>query len=141
MKYTIPLLIEEIEHRNYHVFVALKVGDKPCRLLLDTGASKTVFDAGKVLRFVADKKIRSHPSNSVGLGVSEMDTQIATLKDISFGKLKRKKLLVAVLDLAHVNQTYKSINLPEIDGVLGSDILMKYKAVINYRTATLKLEK
>jgi hypothetical protein len=49
------------------------------------------------------------------------------------------KLEVAVLPIGHVNQTYQQINLPPIDGVLGSDFLTKYKAIINYPEAMIKL--
>ncbi len=132
MKYKIKLDIIELEKRNYHVFVTLKVGEKKCRLLLDTGASKTVFDAERVLRFVKESKIKANESKSVGLGVSEMETQVANLKRLQIGKLFIKKMEVAVLPIAHVNTTYRLLNIPEIDGVLGSDFLMKYEAVIDY---------
>lgn len=137
--YKIPVEIIEIEKKNFHLFINLKVGGKPCRLLLDTGASKTVFDALRVLKFVKEDKVKLHESKSVGLGVSEMETKIARLKDICVGKAEFRRLEVAVLDIAHVNETYRMINIPEIDGVLGSDFLMKYKAVIHYGNATLRI--
>ncbi len=139
--YRINLEIIEIEKGNFHLFVHLKIGEKLCRLLLDTGASKTVFDKTRVLQFVKKRKIKSHESKSVGLGVTEMETQMVKLKNVSIGKLIIEKLEVAVLNISHVNDTYEQIQLPKIDGVLGSDFLMKYKAVINYDKANLKLKK
>jgi hypothetical protein len=123
----------ELEKKNYHVFVSLKIGGNTARLLVDTGASKTVFDNERVLQFVHEKKIKKNDSKSVGLGVAEMETKVVKLKKITIGKLSLNKLDVAVLPIGHVNQTYKQINLPPIDGVLGSDFFMKFKAVINYR--------
>lgn len=139
MKCKVKLEVCEIEKKNYHVFVSLKIGEKPCRLLLDTGASKTVFDKEKILKFIPVNKLKSHDSKSVGLGTNEMETQVAVVKQLSINKLIIKKFTVAVLNIAHVNQTYATLNLPEIDGVLGSDFLMKYKAVIDYRKQILKL--
>jgi hypothetical protein len=130
MKYKIALDIIELEKWNYHVFVELQIGEKKCRLLLDTGASKTVFDAEKILRFVKEIKIKANESKSVGLGVSEMETRVVDLKKLQFSKLFIKKMEVAILPISHVNTTYKALNIPEIDGVLGSDFLMKYEAVI-----------
>jgi len=138
-KYKINIIIEEIEKSNFHLFIELKIEKKKVRLLLDTGASKTVFDKKKVLRFVKEKNIKKNESKSVGLGVSEVETKIVKLKNLKIGKLKINKMEVAVLDLNHVNQTYAQIKLHEIDGVLGSDFLMKYKAVINYEKGTLSL--
>ncbi len=137
MKYKIKLEICELEKKNYHVFVSLMIGNKTARLLVDTGASKTVFDSERVLQFVHEKKIKNNDSKSVGLGVAEMETKVVKLKNVIIGKLTLKKLDVAVLPIGHVNQTYKQINLPPIDGVLGSDFFMKFKAVINYSNAKI----
>lgn len=137
--YKIKIDIREIEKKNYHLFVNLHIGGKPCRLLLDTGASKTVFDATQVLKFVKEDKIELNESKSVGLGVSEMETRIAKLKDLKIGRAAFKKMEVAVLNISHVNETYRLIEIPEIDGVLGSDFLMRYDAVINYKKAILKI--
>lgn len=140
MKYKIKLDILELEKRNYHVFVELKIGETSCRLLLDTGASKTVFDAERVLRFVTERKIKANESKSVGLGVSDMDTKIVKLKKMEFGKLFIPKMEVVVLPIGHVNTTYQILNIPGIDGVLGSDFLMKYGAIINYKKAVMTLD-
>jgi len=137
MKYKIKIEICELEKKNYHLFVTLKIGTQTARLLIDTGASKTVFDSERVLQFVHEKKIKNNDSKSVGLGVAEMETKVVKLKNITIGKLSLNKLDVAVLPIGHVNQTYKQINLPAIDGVLGSDFFMKFKAVINYRKAEI----
>lgn len=137
MKHKIKLDVRELEKKTYHLFVSLTIKGKPCRLLLDTGASKTVFDAERVLQYVSKKKFKANESKSVGLGVAEMETQVVNLKQVKIKKCTIAKMEVAVLPIAHVNETYHKIGFPPIDGVLGSDFLMKSKAVINYRTQTL----
>ncbi|MEI6507650.1 MAG: aspartyl protease family protein [Bacteroidota bacterium] len=139
-KYKINIIIEELEKENYHLFVELKIGENKARLLLDTGASKTVFDKERVLAFVSKKKIKKHDSKSVGLGATEVKTKVVKLKKLKIGGMKIEKMEVAVLDIGHVNQTYKQINLPEIDGVLGSDFLMKYLAKIDYEKSVLGMK-
>ena len=141
MKYKINLDIREIEKKNYHVFVELRVNDIPCRLLLDTGASKTVFDAEKILLFVEEKNIKIHESLSIGLGTDQMETKVVKLKNVVLNKFHKHKMEVAVLPLSHVNTSYQNMQIPEIDGVLGSDFLMKYKAIIDYKKHRLTLEK
>lgn len=134
------MIIEEIEKKNYHLFVTIKIGEKVARLLIDTGASKTVFDKNCVLKFVNKKNLQTNKSKSVGLGTSDVETKIVEIKKLKFGTMKVSKMEIAVLDLSHVNHSYKEIKLPKIDGVLGSDFLMEYKAVINFAKAVLKLE-
>ena len=107
--------------------------------MIDTGASKTVFDSSCVLKFVKKKDLQPNKSKSVGLGTSDVETKIVEINNLKLGTMKVKKLEIAVLDLSHVNHSYEEIKLPKIDGVLGSDFLMKYKAVINYPKAFLKL--
>ena len=45
----------------------------------------------------------------------------------------------AVLDLSTISHAYSSLNLPPVIGVLGGDILQRYKAIINYKKLHLKL--
>lgn len=141
MKHNIPLDIIELEAGNYHVFINFTVDEHPCRMLVDTGASKTVLDVERVLRFVKENKIKSHESKSVGLGVADMETKGVNIRNLAFKKFTRKKMEVAILPLGHVNTTYEVLNIPLIDGVLGSDFLVKYKAVIDFGKSQLKLQK
>ncbi|MCU0441022.1 MAG: retroviral-like aspartic protease family protein [Bacteroidia bacterium] len=137
----IKLDIVELEKKNFHVFVNFTINNANCRLLLDTGASKTVMDDNRILRLIEPNKVKTNESKSVGLGVAEMETKIATLAHWQSGKFKIKQFKVAVLPLSHVNQTYNLLGVESIDGVLGSDFLMKYKAVIDYTKSLLKLKK
>jgi predicted aspartyl protease len=141
MKYKLPIEIVELEAKTFHLFVNLLVGEEHCRMLLDTGASKTVLDSERILRFVGNEHIQANESKSVGLGVEAMETRVTMLNSVKIGKLKVKKMEVAVLALAHVNETYQLLNILPVDGVLGSDFLMKYEATINLRKALLTLRK
>lgn len=141
MKYTIPLHIIQLEAGNFHVFVEISLAGIGCRMLVDTGASKTVLDAERVLRFVEVSKIKAHESKSVGLGVTDMETQVVMLRDIKMKKFTRKKMEVAILPLGHVNKTYEALNVPVIDGVLGSDFLVKHKALIDLGKSKLILRR
>lgn len=141
MKYTVPIDIIELEANSFHVFIDITIHGKSCRLLLDTGASKTVFDTERILRFVTPEDIRPHESKSVGLGVTDMETGIVTLRNIALNKFTKRKMEVAVLPIGHVNNSYQLLKIPAIDGVLGSDFMVKYMAVINLRKKQLTLFK
>jgi hypothetical protein len=45
------------------------------------------------------------------------------------------------MNLSHVNYAYAQIGQKPIEGVLGSDLLKKYKAVIDYPKRKLYLSK
>jgi hypothetical protein len=80
-------------------------------------------------------------SKSIGLGVNDMETQVAKLRNITVNKFTRKKMEVAILPLGHVNETYNALKIPVIDGVLGSDFMVKYKAIIDMGKRQLLLTK
>ena len=138
----IPIEIIEIEPDNYHAFVKVRIGRRNARFLLDTGASKTVLDNEKILKFVkADAVMAYDDAKSVGLGTDTVETHIARLRSIRIGDLQTAAVDVAVLSLSHVNVVYSMLKLHEIDGVLGSDLLVRFHAVISYRARTLSLKK
>jgi hypothetical protein len=49
--------------------------------------------------------------------------------------------MVAVIDLAHVNNTYAQLKRKPIQGILGSDILRDMKCVIDYGKAQMKVHR
>ena len=135
----LPVEILLIEDEGYHLLVKVKVNGKNATMLIDTGASKTVFDKGRILRLADDKEFRTLEKLSTGLGTTEMETQSTVLKKLQIGKLLISKFEAIVIDLSHVNLTYAKLDLAAIDGVLGSDLMVKHEAVIDYKKKLLKL--
>lgn len=131
----------EIEKKNYHLFINIFINELPCRMLIDTGASKTVFDIERVLQFITHEQITLREAQSVGLSNMKIDTKLVILNKWAIGKLYIAKHEVALLPLAHINEMYRQIDIPEIDGVLGSDFLMKFNAIIHYKKKIIKLSK
>jgi len=140
VKTIVPLDILEIEADNYHLFVLVKIGRRNARMLLDTGASKTAFDSNQIKKFIGKNEPENLGINSVGLGSNQVTTHLTQLTSLKIGEIALKKVDIAVLDLAHVNEAYQILGFPEIDGVLGSDILVKLKAIINLEKLVLKLK-
>jgi len=140
MTTTIPFKILNIEGDGFHLLIKLKINGKSSAMIIDTGASKTVFDKTRITKFVSEKTFNSHDKLSSGLGTNTMESQLTVLKKIKIGELEIKNYQTILLDLSHVNNSYEQINLKPIDGVLGSDILLKYNATIDYEKKILKLK-
>jgi len=139
MSIKIPIRLLNIEGDGFHLQLKIKINGKPANAILDTGASKTVFDKERIENFLDKEKVAEQERLSTGLGTTSMQSHQVTLKKFSIGKLDIAEYNAVVLDLSHVNQTYKMIGLEPIDGVLGSDVLEKYKAVIDYGKKFLTL--
>lgn len=140
MKINIPLHIIDMQGDGYHLLVEVKIGRTRYKVVLDTGASKTVFDQTMLTKANADILIESTDRLSAGLGTLSMASYTAILPIFKIGRLTLPNFEVAVLDLSTINQAYAQLNHPEVLGVLGGDILMQYDAVIDYGKRKLKLD-
>jgi predicted aspartyl protease len=135
----IPIETIIIEDDGSHLLMKTKINGKNARVLIDTGASRTVFDLARIQEFVNDKTFLQHDKYSTGLGTDSMPTSVVVLKSFRLGNLLINNFSVVLLDLQHVNNTYAKLGYEAIDGVLGNDILVKHKAIINYKKRTLSL--
>ena len=136
----IPFKILNIDNEGFHLLMKLKINGKVANVIVDTGASKTVFDKTRIEKFVKERHFDVHEKMSSSLGTNTMQSQIAFLKKIKIGEVVIENYKAVLLDLSHVNQSYEQIKLAAIDGVLGSDILLKYKAVIDYEKKVVRLK-
>ncbi|CAN5416224.1 hypothetical protein BH10BAC1_BH10BAC1_03330 [soil metagenome] len=139
MTTTIPFKILDIGGDGFHLMLKLYINKKVAHVIIDTGASKTVFDKTRIEKYVKHKTFEQHDSLSSGLGTNTMTSELTDIKKIKIGELEIENYRTILLDLSHVNQSYSQIGLKEVDGVLGSDILLKYNAVIDYKKKILKL--
>ena len=137
---TIPLKILDIADEGFHLLIKIFINGKVANVIVDTGASKTVFDKKAIERFVQHRDFDLQEELSTGLGTSTMMSQSTSIKKIKIGEVEIKNYKTILLDLSHVNNSYAQIGLKSIDGVLGSDILLKYNAVIDYEKKILKFK-
>jgi predicted aspartyl protease len=136
----IKLDIVPIEDDGYHLFINCLINGKTARLLVDTGASRTVFDANRIKTFLKEEEHNFEKVDklSTGLGTNTMESHTVILSEFSIGETIFKDYIAVVLNIEHVNQSYKMLGFPEIDGVLGGDLLHELKAVIDYRKKQIR---
>lgn len=108
-------------------------------MVLDTGASKTVLDKNRLKRFVTNADLVKNAELSAGVGTNVMETHSLTIKKVRMGGLVINDYYVAVMDLSHVNEAYQSLGMKPLDGILGGDLLYKYKALIDYDKLEMRL--
>lgn len=137
----VPFKILSIGEDGYHLMIKVYINRKVANVIIDTGASATVFDKKRILKYVTNNTVVEHDNLSSGLGTNTMKSQFTMLKKMRIGELKIDDYKAVLLDLSHVNKSYDQVGLTPIDGVLGSDILLKHKAIIDYAKQRLKLKK
>ncbi|MCX6353197.1 MAG: retropepsin-like aspartic protease [Bacteroidetes bacterium] len=137
----IPLQAMPISDDGYHIFVEMEVNEHTVNMLLDTGASRTVFDSSKLKKIIKELALEVNEDRATGLGSDDVENFITEVKQIKIGKLTITDFQIGVLDLSHVNKSYKRMDIRPITGVLGSDILVKYGAIINFAEESLVFSK
>lgn len=139
-KTILPVELLNIEDDGIHLVIRASVNNRKARMLVDTGASKTVFDKELIKKFTAAKDFLVNDKLSTGLGTNHMQTHTGVVKKFQLGDLVLSNHKIILLDLSHVNESYCRMGLPVIDGVLGSDVMMDYQAVIDYKSKQLVLK-
>jgi hypothetical protein len=140
MRIVIPLELIELEDDNYHLTVKSKFGTGEDGLwVIDTGASKTVFNIALKDHFDLVQEEEEKVIQSAGIGSDRLDTALGVLHPFTLGGFLIGPLQVALIDLSHINSLYYHVVEKEICGLIGSDFLREHKAIIDYSKLRLIL--
>ena len=122
------------------VFIEAKLLGKKIRLLIDTGASHTIFDKRRLRRKFPEIEFTEDRRISSGFQAQIANSPEVLVKGLSIGKLGVSEFKAGTIDLSYVNKTYKDLGIKPIDGILGFEILARYRAMIDLTTYMLHLE-
>jgi clan AA aspartic protease (TIGR02281 family) len=129
----VPLQINAVGHFE----LAAEVNGQSARMVLDTGASHTVFATASVERF----GLSTTPSadRARGVGASDYATTLVTVAELRLGTALLRDVSTRAFDLGHVNRALEARGATSVDGALGADVLRSSEAIIDYARATLYL--
>ncbi len=129
---SLPIQLLPIEQDGFHILIIGRINGKKANFLVDTGASRTVFDDHEVMAFLKEACFEDNEKLSTGLGTSEMPSRVTVIDEIRFGRLKIRNYPSVVINLSNVHNSYEALGLPRIVGVLGGDLLHKHQCKIDY---------
>ncbi|WP_163709568.1 retropepsin-like aspartic protease [Mangrovibacterium lignilyticum] len=137
----LPLEMIELEEDNYHLMLKSRLSDgEDAWWIVDTGASKTVFDRNQEHYFTLVESQSKQQYQSAGINEGMVDTKVGNITKIQFGPLKIKNLKVALIDLKHVNDIYQKYHDKRVAGLLGSDVLAVYGCRIDYLNKSISFQ-
>lgn len=120
-----------------HFEINAKINGIKGNFILDTGASKSCVGTDDIEFFNLTTEDSEHKAS--GAGNSEIDTLISTKNSIAVGKFKQKKMDLILIDLSHINKALEKQEAKPVKGIIGADILLKGKAIIDYNKKYLYL--
>ena len=115
------------------------IHDKDANFLIDTGASRSVFDPKTIVTFIEDISFEKKEGMTAGVGSSDLESATFVIDSFFVGALEIHDYEAVALDLENIHEMYGKLGLPRIDGILGGDLLKRHKAVINYRSKKMRL--
>lgn len=140
MKSTIPIHLIKLEDGNYHLTLESVFQNGMKGLwIIDTGASKTVFDQMLNNLYETILPDENVLIQSAGIGEGMLCTSLGKLISFKLSDFEVEPFQVALIDLTHINKVYFNVTEKQICGLLGGDFLLRYKAIIDYKKLKLTL--
>jgi predicted aspartyl protease len=123
---------------GFNLYVDGRFNGTRAKLMVDTGAFGTLMHQG----FVRQMKIplRETPFSSAGVNLKQRGVQLATISRFSVGAVNMRSKEVGVIDLEGLVRTGLLDATPPVAGLLGSEILRRHSAIIDFGTRTLYLK-
>ena len=135
----VPLQLLDIEGEGFHIMVKGMIHGKEANFLIDTGASRSVFDPKTISNFIDNIQFEKKEGLTAGVGSSDLESATFRIDVFSIGKVEICDYEAVALDLENIHEMYGKLGLPRIDGIIGGDLLKRYKSVINYKGKKLRL--
>ena len=125
--------------KTQHLLIKAKINGVAGNFILDTGASNSCVGFESVDLFALEAQ--KSKTKAAGAGATGMFTQIATKNQLQLGSWKDSHIDLVIFDLSHVNEALTQHKAKPVHGIIGADVLMKGKGIIDYFNNCLYLLK
>jgi len=124
--------------KTQHLLIKAKINGVSGNFILDTGASNSCVSFENVALFQLNPD--DSKTKAAGAGGSGMITQIAKNNRLQIGRWKSTEFHLVVFDMTHVNLALQQYKAKPVQGIIGADILLEGKAIIDYFDHCLYLQ-
>ena len=124
--------------KTQHLLIKGKVNGVRGNFILDPGASHSCVGFERIEHFNLDAQFSE--TKAAGAGANGIETQLAKNNELQLGRWKNNKFHLIVFDMNHVNEALIHYKTKPVDGIIGADILLKGKAIIDYNNHFLYLK-
>jgi predicted aspartyl protease len=128
--------IVNLKGNGFHPLIELQVNGIYIPVIIDTGASQTVFDFDWINKHCMEMLL-TQADNGMGLGEEEFNTWNGLIDKFKIGDITIRNYKCTVIDLWHINQMYEKLGLSKVVAILGSDIMLHFNCEISYKERTI----
>ncbi len=116
--------------KTQHLFVKAKINGVSGDFIIDSGASNSCIDFNYISKFYANAS--ESTTLASGAGSNNMLTQASYDNQVQIGRWKMSGFNLILMDLSHVNVALTQFKTKNVHGIIGGDILITSKAIIDY---------
>lgn len=124
--------------KTQHLLITAKINNIKGTFILDTGASNSCVGFEEITKF--ELLAENSETKAAGAGATGMLTQLSKKNKLQMGRWKSETLNLVVFDMSHVNEALMSYKTKPVNGIIGADILLEGKAIIDYANHYLYLK-
>ena len=121
-----------------HIIIDAVVNNVDGKFLIDTGASNSCIDLNKSEKFKLNYGKSDEQASSATNEIKE--TYISKKNSLLIGKCHINDFSIILFNMKHAIKSLKNVDNIELDGIIGSDILIKKNVLIDYKKNRLYLE-
>jgi predicted aspartyl protease len=123
--------------KTNHLLIRVKINGVFGNFILDTGASNSCVGFDEIDFFQLQTK--KSKTKAAGAGATGMETQISENNSVQIGTWKNENFDLVIFDLSHVNLALVEHKSKSVHGIIGADVLITSKAIIDYENCCLYL--
>ena len=142
-------LYETLQHKGYkkikfkisktqHLLIKGRINGIEGNFILDTGASNSCVDFEGIGLF--ELSAADSDTKAAGAGGTGMITQTSLKNTLRLGRWTTKNFGLVIFDMSHVNDALREYKARPVHGIIGADILLKGKAIIDYPNSCFYLK-
>ncbi|NER18006.1 retropepsin-like aspartic protease family protein [Spongiivirga citrea] len=124
--------------KTNHYAMNAKINGRKGFFIVDTGASSSCVGLDAIENFDLDAE--DSEVRAAGAGATDMLTKVSYKNILEIGSWKKKKVVLVLFNMSHVNTALTQHKAEPVDGIIGADILKKGRAVIDYDKDCLYLK-
>lgn len=124
--------------KTQHLLIKASINGIVGNFILDTGASNSCVGFESIAYF--NLKADDSKTKAAGAGGSGMETQLSKNNALKIGRWKTSEFHLVIFDMTHVNFALQQYKAKPVHGIIGADILLEGKAIIDYYNHCLYLQ-
>jgi predicted aspartyl protease len=124
--------------KTQHLLIKGTVNGIKGTFILDTGASNSCVGLEGIEKFQLFAE--NSETKAAGAGATGMDTQLSKKNNLKLSHWKTNNFNIVIFDMSHVNEALRHYKTKAVDGIIGADILLTGKAIIDYSNHYLYLK-